>query len=281
MSSTRKTPAEAKEKTEETKTERKGFFKGSSFRKVSITVGLVVGILIFGSIALFTTIVVMANSGSIRTSREEFSFLRELAGGLITTATTETEEYIEPELSVLDHEMLEINPDYVCWIRIDGTNIDYPVLRGEDNERYISTSFYGEPNIVGSIFMDFRNVGNILSPNAEGFLPHIILYGHNLQQGGMFSDLHRLRSSQFLEENDTITLIVHGETVNYRIFSVRVSDINDPAYFLNFNARHSFPRFANRIEAPLRATQILTLSTCTSTGNENARLIVQAYRLFD
>jgi len=265
----------ASETTEEPALTKKRF--PTSIRRVSKIAALVVAIAIFGSIALFTTVIVMANSSSIRGTRAEFEFLRDLAGR-IEAGVGGSSVY---ELSALDIEMLEINPDYVFWIRIDGTNIDYPVVRGSNNTKYINTSFYGEENVVGSIFMDYRNTGEIISHRAGGSLPHIILYGHNLQQGGMFSDLHKYRSALFLEQNDIITLTVHGETVEFRIFDARVTDVDDPAYFLNFNRSHSFPRFANRIDAPLRATQIITLSTCVSGGSDDARLVVQGYRLFN
>ena len=247
-----------------------------SLRKLSKTAAYIVAIAIFGSIALFTTVVVMANTSSIRASHAEYERLREIA----ETAEAESSDYETSNLSPLDHEMLQINPDYVGWLRVDGTNIDYPVVRGADNYQYINTSFYGDKNITGSIFMDYRVVGDFLTYNAEDSLPHIIIYGHNLQRGGMFSDLHKFRNEQFLSENNKITLIIHDQTVEFEIFSARLSDVNDPAYFINFNAPQAFPRFANRVDAPLRATQIITLSTCTSRGNNDSRMIVQGYRVF-
>ena len=238
-------------------------------RRMSKTVVLIIAILACGTIALFTTIVVVAHTNSIRASGIEYENLRELAGDL----ETGYEGSGNIQLSAAEQEMRQINPDYVAWIRIDGTNIDYPVVRGNDNMHYLKTSFYGEANIIGSIFMDYRNVGESL--------PHIILYGHNLQQGGMFTDLLKFFNPQFLEENDRITLIVNDEVIEYEIFSVRLSDITDPAYDLDFGEPRYFARFANRVNAPLQATQILTLSTCTRGGSDDARVIIQAYRLFD
>jgi len=250
-----------------------------SFRRVSKTAALIIAILICGGIALFTTIIVVAHLNSIRASQAEYDQLREIAGdieaepGVDGTGTT--------HLGALDVEMLQINPDYVGWIRIEGTDIDYPVVRGDDNEKYLHTSFYGEENITGAVFMDYRNVGDLTTHKIGDSLPHIIIYGHNLQQGGMFSDLRRLLNKQFFEEHRIITLIVNDKEIEFEIFSARRTDINDPAYNLNLDNPRLFARFADRIDAPLTATQIITLSTCIRGGSDDSRIVVQGYRLLD
>jgi len=249
--------------------------KTETIRKVSVKVIVIISIIVFGSIALITAFAVMAHFSSLRATNIENEELRALAED--ATGPGESEE----SLSALDVEMLQINPDYVFWIKIDGLGINHPVVRGEDNDKYLSTSFYGEKNIAGTLFMDYRIEGEIATYTAWQSLPHIIVYGHNAEHGGMFKDLHRLKNERFLEENKIITLTVHGVMVEFEIFSVRQSDIYDPAYFIDFEPPRSFYGFANRIDAPMVATQILTLSTCVSQGDNDARLIVQAYRLLD
>jgi len=242
--------------------------KLKNIRKVSVMVSLTIAVIVCAGIAIFTTIAVIAHTSSLRASGAEYDHLRGLAGDI-----AEKGEDGVSLLSALDVEMRSINPDYVAWIRIDGTNIDYPVVRGSDNEKYVNTSFYGENNKAGAIFMDYRNLGDPI--------PHIIIFGHNLHQGGMFTDLKKFLDERFLESNNIITLIVNGNEVRFEIFSARLSDINDPAYFLDLNTPRSFARFADRINAPIQATQIITLSTCFSQGNDDERVIVQGYRLFD
>jgi len=244
-------------------------------RKVSMTVGLVIAIIFFGSIAFITTLTVMANARNLRASNAEFEYLRQLADERDSGSNASD----EIRHGALDQEMLGINPDYVCWIRVDGTDIDYPVVRGYDNEKYLTLSFNGEENIAGSIFMDFRNTGDLLTYDIEEAFPHIIIYGHNIKRGGMFGGLRKYLDAQYMQEHPIITLIIDDEIVEFEIFSARQTDIDDPAYFLHFDAPHGFYRFANEIDAPLAATQIITLSTCVSTGNNDARMIVQGYRL--
>jgi len=249
-----------------------------SFRGLSVKAALKISIITLGVIAIVTTVAVIMHTSSIRASRAEYDQLRELVGDI----QAELGEFGTVQHRALCEEMRQINPDFVGWIRIEGTDIDYPVVRGRDNEKYINTSFSGEENIAGAIFMDYRNIGDLLEHTMSSpSLPHIIIYGHNLQQGGMFTDLRKLLNAQFMEENNIITLEIDGETVEFEIFSARRTDINDPAFFLNFRYSHSFPRFANRIGAPLRATQILTLATCVSDARDDARIVVQASRIFD
>jgi len=246
-----------------------------SSRGISTKTALIIAIVVFGSIAIITTAMVVRNIASLRLSRAEYESLREI----VNEIEIDSDEFGVISLAALDEEMRQINPDYVGWIRIEGTDIDYPVVRGEDNEKYLKTSFYGETNITGTVFMDYRVTGDLLSYRVGEAIPHIIIFGHNLQQGGIFSDLRWLLNDEFLEESNIITLIVNGETIEFEIFSARHTDINDPAYFLDFESPRSFPHFADRVDAPLMATQIITLSTCTRGGSDDERIIIQGYRL--
>ena len=236
--------------------------------KISKTVGLVVAVVIFSSVAILTALVVLSSVGANRASMTEYDNLREFAEQIDAS----DDGFELTSLGSLDIEMRQINPDFVAWIRVDGTRIDYPVVRGTDNLTYLTTSFQGNQNRNGTLFMDYRNIQSI--PD----IPHIIIYGHNNEQGGMFSDLHRFLSDGFLNQNDTISLQVDDEILEFKVFSARLTDITDYAYFLNFDYTRAFSRFADRVEAPLRATQIITLSTCTNCNNNNARLVVQGYR---
>jgi len=65
-----------------------------------------------------------------------------------------------------------LNPDIVGWIVVEGTTIDYPIVRGHDNETYLHWTVLGERNSSGAIFMDHRNHGDF-------FDPHTLIYGHN------------------------------------------------------------------------------------------------------
>jgi len=232
--------------------------KGSSFFRfiaISLAAAAGTGALVF---YLATTLYM----------RHFFDVQRERASLLELAETLESEKSpAYTYLSAFDSEMRQINPDYLCWIQIENTTIDYPVVRGNDNEQYLNRSFYGERNRYGAVFMDYRCIGD--------YVPHIIIYGHNSRRGDMFSDLHNFLDERYLAEHPIITLKVNDRIVEYEIYSARKTDINDPAYFLDFSTPGSFRAFAERCGAPLDAAQIITLSTCVSGNNRNERIIVQ------
>jgi len=199
-------------------------------------------------------------------ARVEYDALRELAAYITATHPAPPASPV-PHVSAFDRMMMDINPHFIGWIRIEGTRIDYPVVRAQNNEQYLSLTFQGQHNEHGAIFMDYRNVGD--------FVPHIIIYGHNTRYGNMFSDLHLFLDADFLARYSFITLLVNDRVVVFDIFSARRTDVHDPAFFLDFSEAGAFDGFLYRIGAPADAAQIVTLSTCVSGRNPNERVIVQ------
>ena len=68
----------------------------------------------------------------------------------------QTNEGRSKEILPAFKELLEINPETVGYIRIEGTKIDYPVVKGKDNDYYLDHDFYGEESKSGTIMMDYR-----------------------------------------------------------------------------------------------------------------------------
>ena len=121
-----------------------------------------------------------------RRAEEEYRRLAELARQTTEAVTeaptepTETEEETEPEteapyVSPIDFEALaEVNPDVVGWIRIPDTNVDYPIVQTDDNDKYLHTSFEGEESVSGAVYLDFESDSDMMGFNN-------ILYGHNMK----------------------------------------------------------------------------------------------------
>jgi sortase B len=194
-----------------------------------------------------------------------------------------------PDISPFDAHWNELNSDFAGWLRIDGTNIDFPVVRGSNNTEYLNTTFSGEENMLGAIFMDYRSVEDS---------PHIIIYGHQLGDISgntvLFGTLINFLDTEYLTARPYILFLENGELHQFEIFSARATDIYDPAYQINFNTPDSFETFLEKIGAPTAETQniahidigalqietpkvpvrIITLSTCIGADNDN-RMIVQ------
>ncbi|MCL2200478.1 MAG: class B sortase [Oscillospiraceae bacterium] len=173
----------------------------------------------------------------------------------------EAHEWVDPMPA-----MLEINPDFIGWITIEGL-IDYPLVQGSDNVRYLSHTFRGDRNSSGAIFKDYRN---------SGFDDEVsIIYGHNMRNGSMFARLHRLRDPAVLAEHQYITIVAADwEILRYRIVAVRV--IN--AWDVENDPRHiTAAEVARAVRgAPDDAEHFLILSTCTASANNDERLRVYA-----
>lgn len=109
------------------------------------------------------------------------------------------------------HGMLALNPDYVGWLTIPGTNINGPVVQGEDNIEYLRTDFYGEPASAGTFFMD-----ELVDMGNDG---NRMIYGHLMNDGTMFAQLAKYKEKAFLEENPYILLETAEGTQYYQVFA--------------------------------------------------------------
>ena len=174
----------------------------------------------------------------------------------------------------LDTKILEENQDTVGWIKIEGTKIDYPIVKYTDNEYYLKHDFKKNLNSAGWIFMDYQN--NFNDQN-------IVLYGHNRKDGSMFGSLKMLFDDEFYKEhNNEILFIKENEIIRYSIFSVYKVVNTDPYNSTNFiSLEEKVKEFKNRSSIHFDfnvsdVSQIITLSTCDY--NNSYRLVVHGYK---
>lgn len=171
----------------------------------------------------------------------------------------------------------EVNPQVVGWIRIPDTQIDYPVVWGEDNEFYLKHDWKGERNSVGAIFMDHAS-----SPSLADY--NTLIYGHNMNDGSMFAQLRQYRTLPFFEKRPYVYLLTDAGCFRYDIFSSYLAGVDSPAYGLSFQQRATREEFLRSaldssvidtgIEPGIR-DRILTLSTCANEG-QTTRWVVHA-----
>lgn len=114
------------------------------------------------------------------------------------------------------NELHGINQQIVGWIIISDTSINYPVLQSGDNDYYLSRNYLNEFATAGSIFMDYRN--DIL---RDDFL---IIYGHRMSYGKMFSDVIKYADEKYFQEHRTGKLYYEDGVYDLRV--VGFSKIN-------------------------------------------------------
>ena len=101
----------------------------------------------------------------------------------------------------IDWEALRaINPDVVAWVRVEGTDINYPVVQGQDNDYYLHHSFDGSYSSSGCIFLDCDCRPDMSSGNN-------ILYGHNMLNGSMFAQILQFKDQAFLESGKRVIIV--------------------------------------------------------------------------
>ena len=174
------------------------------------------------------------------------------------------------------------NPDFVAWLRIPGTNVDYPVVQTDNPDYYLNHTFSGKSSVVGTLFSladaDYAAPGR-----------NIAIYGHHLRSSGekMFTSLMRYKNPDFYEDNKTIvldSLYRHSEYTIFAVVNMKAGDW-EPSR-TTFSGDAAFMAFVNRAKSEsLYDTgvevgaddHILTLITCDrSYAGKEGRLVILA-----
>lgn len=178
-----------------------------------------------------------------------------------------------------DSKFLKINSDYVGWLNVNNTKVNYPVVKGTDNEYYLDKNFDQEQDILGSIFMDYRNIGNNLDR-------HTILYGHYTERGLIFGDLDKYLNEDYLSNNKTFTFRSLQGEVTYEIFSVHISPSVGPLLDTTFKET-SYGDFQKLLKSksqvannssPTEDQKIISLITC-NYAIKDGRLFIHAMEI--
>lgn len=177
-------------------------------------------------------------------------------------------------------ELLAVNPDVCGWVTMEGTSIDFPILQGQTNLTYINTDVYGNFALAGSIFLDSRN-------DRAFTEPYNLLYGHHMENSGMFGDLDLYKDEEFFRENQGGTLILPEGSFKLQVFACMLVNASEDVIFdptmwnqgtkglLSFTretAMYLDETVLEQLETDPQG-QILALSTCASEFTD-ARTIV-------
>ena len=156
--------------------------------------------------------------------------------------------------------------DIVGWIYCEDTVINYPMVRGADNDYYLHRFIDGSYNGGGTLFMDFKNDRDFSDPNS-------IVYGHHMNDGSMFASLKKYQTDpEYYSKHPT--LYVNTPTQNYRVdvFAGFVCDADSDTYTIGFPDDASYQSWIDRMvshsdfKTDVQVTpddHIITLSTCS------------------
>jgi len=180
--------------------------------------------------------------------------------------------------------LLQINEDTVGWLKVNNTNIDYPVVQAKDNDYYLNKNFKKENDTSGWIYMDYRADSINLSQNT-------IIFGHNMYYSGvMFGTLYKAKRSDWYTnpENQIIEFDTLYKKMKWQIFSIYTVEKTNDYLIANFSTKDRFQEFLDLItnrskydfNTPVSTTdKIITLTTCSDNGKN--RLVIHAVLLSD
>ena len=192
--------------------------------------------------------------------KKDFASVAEIAKLPITKAPAESVTDAETETSAEPTEqpaaernipaLIAENADCIGWLSVDGTSISYPVMyTPSEPQKYLRRSFYGQYSQSGVPFLDGRcsTVGG-----------NLIIYGHNMKNGTMFSDLKKYLNTDFLNAHRTVRLETAGGVFLFTVTEVLKTNTADPWY--------------DRISCG--GGRRLLLSTCYGSGKDGRLLII-------
>ena len=171
--------------------------------------------------------------------------------------------------------LIERNKDCIGWIYIEGTSVNYPVMHTPDEpQKYLRKNFDKEYSNAGVPFLK-----GFCTLNCD----NLTLYGHNMKNGTMFSDITQYRSKDYCTEHPIIEFETTQGLKQYTVFAVVQLKNNDGWY--DYHTAADKAEFDNKVSeiksralydtgiTPQYGEQLLTLSTCyVSTPND--RIVV-------
>lgn len=185
--------------------------------------------------------------------KEDFAAVSQIAEPTVTAAQTESEPAEQSAAERNIQALIAENADCVGWLSVDGTNISYPVMHTpSDPQKYLRRNFYGKYSQSGVPFLDGRC--DLQSTN-------LIIYGHNMKNGTMFSDLKRYADRDFLNAHRTVKFETADGVQTFTVTEVLKTNTSDAWY--------------DRITAE-DGNRCLVLSTCYGSDKDGRLLIIAA-----
>ena len=223
-----------------------------------------------------------------------------LQGGQNSTLVQEARTIYNPKSDAVNgegflirfEELHKKNNDVVGWIKIDGTTIDYPVYQTDNNDFYVDHDMSKQKSRYGAIFVD-KNCK--ITPNGNS--TNLTLYGHNMIDRSMFTELLEYKNLDYFKKNPLITFDTVYQKGVYKVFAVIVTNADkedDDGFVFNyrqnsFSSEMSFLAFIENLKVRSiintgvdleYGDSLITLSTC-SYEFDNARTVVFARRVRD
>lgn len=255
-------------------------------RKLIVVLSSLVAVLCFGYFGVYYFF-------AARTSMD-YEQLSDLKGSDALSETQEKNDFSLHKSSVKLPDILDEyktlyskNKRLIGWLKIDDTNIDYPVMQTENNEYYLDHNFNQEYDKNGSLFLD-------CDCNVYPRSTNMIIYGHHMKSGSMFGNLQQYAKESYGEKHSIIEFDTIYEKATYQVmyvFRSQVYNEDDVVFkyyqFIEANSEEEFNFYMKEMasmslyDTGVTANfgdSLLTLSTCDSSQTDG-RFVVVAKRI--
>lgn len=174
-------------------------------------------------------------------------------------------------------ELQAVNSDVIGWLSIYGTNIDYPILQSDNNEKYLTADPEGNYSLSGSIFLDWQN-----SPSFTDF--NSIIYGHHMAYHAMFGDISEFKDASFFDSHPYGNIYYDGKDHGIQLLAflqvdAYSSSLYEPAVTDN-SLKESYLDTMTDSAVNIRQMDISTddhlilMSTCTEDVTNGRHILV-------
>ena len=174
-------------------------------------------------------------------------------------------------------EIRSVNPDIIGWIKMEDTDINYPLVVGDDNDYYLTHAYNGEYLRSGTIFADYRCSKTSLLDNRN-----TVLYGHNMATGAMFAIINDYKRAPKLLDCE---ITIYGFDGIYVYEPVLILDTQSSFYYfqVRFGSDSEYTDFQEKLLktavkkkdiALSSSDRLLTMSTCASDSVTGRRVLV-------
>ncbi len=203
---------------------------------------------------------------------------KELNNSIIESAITINDDVdLEDNESPMDinFEVLkEKNKDIIAWIYSDGTEINYPIVQGKNNDYYLRRMLDGSYNVAGTLFIDYRSSSDFSDYNT-------IIFGHNMKNGTMFGTIPKYQKQEYYDEHKEIYLFTEEKNYIIELFAGYTTSSESDIYNFPKTTKTNKKLISTAIKnstfksgiEPTETDKIVTLSTCTYSF-ENARYVL-------
>ncbi len=158
------------------------------------------------------------------------------------------------------------NDDTFGWISVEGTNINYPIVQGEDNDYYLDHAFTGDYLPIGSVYADYR-CNTSMNRNYN-----TVFYAHNITSGAMFHDVTKFFEDEYVDNVKIVIYTLDGKFI-YEPFAIYESRYDNNYFKTGFTSSKDFLEFTEKIKGDATkvkdiefttSDRLITLSTCTN-----------------